>query len=463
MKLFLLVPDGTGIRNFVYTDFIRQCIEAKINVSIWASSSIVELTNVEIEKIMLPKINHTNTLIEIKRRAWQNSLLKYFDNKFNDSVYSTYIFPSNIENMKNIIKNIVRYFFEITHKDEFAIKKLKLSYENSVRKTAYYNMCKKTLETNQPDILFCTHQRSSEALGPMLAAKDLGIKTICFIYSWDNVPKATLYVSADYYFVWSEYMKNELVKLHPELNPKNVLITGTPQFSIYSNKNEYLDRIDFAKTYNLNSNFKWICYSGDDITTSPLDQEYLNDLCESVLQWNQNHFDQLHILFRKCPSEISNRYNDVIEKYNEIITVVNPLWVNLDNEKNWNCIVPTVEDNKLLLALVNHCAMVVNIASTMALDFGIKNKPCIYINYEKRNNLDWSVRKIYNFIHFRSIGNGTPVIWLKELSNWHKAIYKALYDNEKILCDNKIWLQTLCASPFEKANERIVSNLINLF
>ena len=223
-----------------------------------------------------------------------------------------------------------------------------------------------------------------------------------------------------------------------------------------------MERNEFANLYNLDTNWKWICYSGDDMTTSPLDQEYLNDLCEAVLEWNHKHSDQLHILFRKCPAEISDRYNFVLEKYKYIVTVVDPLWVNLDIEKSWNSVVPTVDDNKMLLALATYCEFVVNIASTMALDFGIKNKPCIYINYEKTNNLKWSVRKIYNFIHFRSIGNNKPVIWLNEILDWNKAIDKALNDKDEIVNDNKIWLQTICESPIDEANKRIISNLLNL-
>jgi hypothetical protein len=35
----------------------------------------------------------------------------------------------------------------------------------------------------------------------LLAAQQLGIPTATFIFSWDNLPKATMVVETDYYFV----------------------------------------------------------------------------------------------------------------------------------------------------------------------------------------------------------------------------------------------------------------------
>jgi hypothetical protein len=44
----------------------------------------------------------------------------------------------------------------------------------------------------------------------LLAAQQLGIPTATFIFSWDNLPKATMVVETDYYFV-GDHMKLELL------------------------------------------------------------------------------------------------------------------------------------------------------------------------------------------------------------------------------------------------------------
>jgi hypothetical protein len=55
------------------------------------------------------------------------------------------------------------------------------------------------------------------AVAPLLAAQDLGIPTATFIFSWDNLPKATMVVEANYYFVWSHHMKRELLLYYPNI------------------------------------------------------------------------------------------------------------------------------------------------------------------------------------------------------------------------------------------------------
>ena len=64
----------------------------------------------------------------------------------------------------------------------------------------------------------------------MLAARDLNIPTAVFIFSWDNLPKGMLVVEADYYFVWSTHMKNELLYYYSNIKESQIRITGSPQF-----------------------------------------------------------------------------------------------------------------------------------------------------------------------------------------------------------------------------------------
>ena len=78
--------------------------------------------------------------------------------------------------------------------------------------------------------MFCASQRSIAMVAPMEAAKELKILTVCAVFSWDNLPKATLVVEADHYLVWSEHMAQELANYYPFTSASQVHITGTPQF-----------------------------------------------------------------------------------------------------------------------------------------------------------------------------------------------------------------------------------------
>lgn len=464
MKILLLLPDGVGVRNFLYTDFIDLALSFGHEVSLWSDEAILNLINNErIKKYYLPKDKSTSPFTDIKRRAWSRGLLEYQSKYFNNPVYLRYIFHNEVTSAKSLIRNIVEKLVLVTHRGRKRLNKLRNQYLEEYRKSTYFTLCLEQIKIIQPDVVFCTHQRSSLAISPLLAAQTIGVKTACFIYSWDNMPKANLYVKSDYYFVWSSHMKEEILMYYPELKAKNINITGTPQFMPYFKNSNRISRSEFADRYNLPMGHKWICFSGDDITTSPYDQIYLRHLGESVLKWNMVHDEKLHIVFRRCPTDFSIRYDDVLSDFDNIITEIRPAWNSLNKSGGWDKIVPDKEDNVLLVNTVLHCECVINVGSTMAHDFSLYGKPCIYIKYNIDNkNLTWNVNRIYDNIHFQTMLDLEPVIWIENKTQWIEKLYIALYESENAVVDSKKWHKKVALYPLEKANERILQSLGNL-
>ncbi len=287
------------------------------------------------------------------------------------------------------------------------IQKLEQAYNKQLRKNPFYTQVTNQLKDLDIDVLFCTHQRALKAAIIFAAAKDLGIKTYTVIYSWDNVPKARLALKADYYLVWSNYMQAELIEFYPEIKPEQVVITGTPQFEVYSDPKVIISKETFYNSYSLDPQRKIICFSGDDEYTSPKDPEYLRDLAQGIIAAGKQQ--EYQILFRRCPVDVSGRYQAVINTFPELIKEAPPLW-NF-NSAIWSAVYPTQQDVSLLVSVAYYCDAVVNVGSTMAFDFGMFNKPCIYINYDQPNAAPWSVDSIYNFQHFRSMPNKEVVLW----------------------------------------------------
>ena len=73
------------------------------------------------------------------------------------------------------------------------------------------------------------------------------------------------------------HMKKEVLMYCPYVNENNVIVTGTPQFESHFDASLIKSKAEFFEENNLDLNKKYICYSGDDIVTSPLDQYYLED------------------------------------------------------------------------------------------------------------------------------------------------------------------------------------------
>ena len=248
-------------------------------------------------------------------------------------------------------------------------------------------------------------------------------------------------------------MKKELLKYYPNIRKEQVKITGTPQFEAHFDEENYQTRDAFFTKYSLDTTKKYICYSGDDITTCPDDETYLEDVAQAVANLNSKG-NNIGIIFRRSPVDFSNRYNSVLEKFNDIIVAIEPEWTKLG--EGWQTVLPLKADNDVLVNTIRHSEMVINLGSSMVFDYTIFEKPCLYINYDasKKKQKDWSVDKIYKFVHFRSMSSINDVIWLNNQSEIEQKIALALENNSSITGAKK-WFEKINIQPADKASYRI--------
>ena len=155
-------------------------------------------------------------------------------------------------------------------------------------------------------------------------------------------------------------------------------------------KNNIIDKAVFYKKYNLDPNKKIICFSGDDILTSPDDPSYLRDIANEIIKANLQ--DKYQILLRRCPVDFSERFEKVVNEYKDLIKEAIPLW-HFNSSKEWSAVYPSVDDVKLLVSTAFYSDVVVNVGSTMAFDFTMFNKPCVFINYDQKIRLLISFEK----------------------------------------------------------------------
>ncbi len=451
-KIFILLPDGVGLRNFAFTSFVEIGEQMGWEVVFWNQTPF-DLTELGYEEIKLEGKPRAYT--DLLKRGKISTELDYFEEKFDDQVYQSYKFSSSNKSIKSKIKNVIVTQLTKTYRGAKGLEKLRGKLKASERKSVFYQKCKDVLEIEKPDFIFCTNQRPVNAIAPLTAAQDLGIPTSTFIFSWDNLPKATMIVEPDFYFVWSEYMKEELINYYSYINPENIFITGSPQFEPHFNLKIRKTREEFFEENNLDLNKKYICFSGDDKTTCPDDAHYLQDVAEAIESLNKGGEQNLGILFRRCPVDFSDRYDTVLEKYKDLIVPVAPKWEQVGG--SWNAVLPTREDLQLQINTILHTKAVVNLASSMVFDYAIFNKPCLYLDYNVANKEDesWNPQKVYNFVHFRSMTSGKEVFWLNSKEEIGLNLETALENSHKTVEEAKLWFEKINLSPAEIASERI--------
>ncbi len=459
-KVFILLPDGVGLRNFAYTNFYDLGKQQGFNTIYWNSTPF-DLATSGFQEIKIYKIkNHPFT--DVLKTAETSIELNLFIKRYQDATYESYRFPLPTKTIKQKIKTFATQCAIRYYNSESKLKKLSATIHRLEKKTDYFKSCLQTLEKEKPAIVFCTNQRHTSVIAPIVAAKQLGIPTATFIFSWDNLPKATLILDTDYYFVWSDFMKIELQKYYPHITNNQILVTGTPQFENHFNNDFKIDKITFFDNYNLDFTKKYICYSGDDITTSPRDPQYLKDTAQAIRNLNTKGYN-LGIIFRRCPVDFSTRFDAILQEFLGVIVAIEPEWKKIG--EGWNTILPTKEDMILQTNTIAHTEFVVNLGSSMVFDYVCYNKPCVYVNYDVKSKVfpSWSVENIYKFIHFRSMPSKNAVVWLNNPSEIESKIEKLLQNSESTVAEAQKWFQIINAYP-KNASEQIwhhIKKIIN--
>lgn len=445
------MPDGIGLRNFAFTSFVEIGIKKGWEIKFWNQTPF-DLTSLGFQEIKLN--GKPRAITDLYKRAKIHAELNYFTKKFNDPVYQTYKFPSTGKGLKNSIKRFLVKILEHSYSGEKGVQNIQKKLKQSEMNTEYYKNSVEVLKGEKPNMVLCTNQRAVNAIAPLLAAENLKIPTACFIFSWDNLPKATLVINTNYYLVWSEYMKAELLQYYPFIDAEKIKITGSPQFEHYFNRDPLVTKKDFYYQNNLDPETEYLCYSGDDITTSPHDHLYLKDVAEVVRVLNAKGRN-LGIIFRRSPVDFSSRYDDTINAFSDIITPIEPLWE--EKGERWNTILPTKEDLNLQANLIQHTFMVINVGSSMVFDYVCMSKPCAYINYNPREeNLIRDINEIYRYVHFRSMPSKDAVFWINSKEEITSVIKNVIeMDVEKKVKNAREWFGVVNKQPANEATIRM--------
>lgn len=452
-KIFLLLPDGIGLRNFAYTDFYKTAKTHGIDIVFWNNTPF-DLTTLGFDEIKIENAK-SHSITNILKKARVQIDLNLNKKRFNDSVYDSYRFPLKYDSFKANLKILALKSVVYFYSSEQGIKKVRKRIFNLEKKTDYYQNCLAVLKKERPDFVFSTNQRTVAAIAPILAAQELKIPTATFIFSWDNLPKATLVLEPDYYFVWSTHMKKELQLYYPFVLESQIFVTGTPQFESHTNQNHIESKEVFFKKHQLDVAKKYICYSGDDITTSPNDPQYLEDTIAAIRKLNARGY-QLGIIFRRCPVDFSDRYDQVLNNNKDIVTSIDPKWKKTGIL--WNTILPTPEDLHLQMNTIAHSEMVINLGSSMVFDYIAYKKPCAYLNYDivvvMKSHL--STKQIYEFVHFRSMPSTDSVLWIDSAEAIGSTIVNGLEHNENTIKNAELWFEKINQHPVNEASLRIV-------
>jgi len=257
----------------------------------------------------------------------------------------------------------------------------------NVRLERYYDRVR-------PDLVFNgSHVHSELAIPAVQTAQWLGIGTAAFLFSWDNLTsQGRILTPYDNYLVWNRALQDQLLRIYPHVNQAQVHITGTPQFDFHFREEFHWTRSEFCRNVGADESRPIILYTTGMANHMPGEEVVVERLADIIASLPFQPRPQLQV--RIYAKDRTERFHDLRRRRHDI----------LFPETAWDAafLTPRLEDQTLFTNMLRHCAVGINVASTVSLELCMFGKPVINVGYDPpgRRIAPVSYARYYEFDHY---------------------------------------------------------------
>ena len=357
-----------------------------------------------------------------------------------------------LNNYKNYPRYVISFLFNRIVARNFFIKIIRFLDYRLVRDNNFKNL----FDKHKPDLVFLAHLFGDDEISILREAKKRKIKTVGFINSWDKLTsRCILRISPDWLIVPNEITKKEAIK-YQNINEKKIFISGPPQFDVYKQYKNYLNKEEFCRKYEIDPSKKIILFCPTGKSFGDFDWriiETLNDLYK-----DKKISQDLHFIVRFPPNDVV----DTEDNINKSIFSFQTPGVRFSSKRgvDWDM---TDEDIELLVDTLYNSSLVICFWSTMSIDSAILNKPIININfsYEDGFAINDSFYH-YNTTHYKELSKHKGIKLVKNRQELIDSINDYLENPnlDKIgrmsIVNEQVWKSD------GKAGERIANFLVKL-
>jgi hypothetical protein len=462
--LGFVITDGVGVRNFVHGRFLSIACNTFDQVVLFSgvpSETLGSLDWVNLKVVPMEVFSESRWSSFWRKTAEMAHLFRFKTPAMREIIKMNRPVGWNTFAIRNRLSWFVANSLAMFGLQSYA----GVLYEFSLSKYGITKRYRRLLIDEDVDLLFFTHQRPPQIAPMAIAGKLLGIPTIAYIFSWDNLSsKGRMPVLFDRFLVWSDLMKSELLQFYPKLDSKDVSVTGTPQFETYVYEEFGWTRKQLNRYLKLqeDDDRQIICFSCGDLSTSPNDAVYIDAIAAAL---NNNLLtNNILLLVRTSPAEDATRFRELKDKYPAIVWNV-PDWIqtNPSHPEPWSQRVPTMDDIHCLKSILKYASVSVNMCSTMSLDFALWDKPIINPVFgEPGNDLGYFPdRKYLKYDHYAKVVETGAVSVCANADELISAINIALEMPDLQKIQRKHLLELEIGQPLNGTSERFVKKLFD--
>jgi CDP-glycerol:poly(glycerophosphate) glycerophosphotransferase len=421
--VFVSVPHGAAAGNILRTGLVARLLDAHPGCQIVLLSPMAnddafvrEVQHARVRVMDLPP--HRPAGLEGRLMALVQA--SYIDSGVTESV--------RIRRQEAIAKKTMRW---IHAKRVLA----SIAAPSMVRPATRYDLVDRIVSHRWAEALFDEHRPSLVVTSspglifseiPLLrTAVRRGVRSVAVDPSWDNFTNKLIPVRrVNRLIVWNDLMRREAIDLHG-YEPDEVCIAGAPQWDLYFRDGTFVPRDAFFRRIGADPARKLIA-----LTTTPRDlyphhDHVLRVLIDALRRGAWRHDAQ--VLVRLHPRDAMDAYapfhdvpNVIVEKpFRPTVRAGDGLDVDV-----------TLDSQVHLANTLRHSDVVVNVASTLAVEAAIVDTPVVNVSFDgdTPSPFERSARRYYRFTHYVNVTRHGAVRVAEDATELIEAIGRYLDD-----------------------------------
>ena len=283
------------------------------------------------------------------------------------------------------------------------------------------------------------------------AARKLGIPTIAYIPSWDNIStKNRMVYRYDGYIAWSEQVKRELHEFYPSTKDAPVYVIGAPQFDVFFDEQFYQSREDFCQQQGLDASLPIVVYA----LGSPNFLQEHHGAVEFAKRVAAGEIGHVQLLIRPHPIHDNAEMKAMFDNYGPLVRLQESPNAGIELTRR-------SQDTEQITEWINtfrHSDVVINLSSTVTVDAAIFDKPVVNLDFDPQpSKTDQQLVKDINhkWNHFKPIAESGGVWLVNDFDEMVEAVKTYLREPE-LHSEKRKWVaEYVCGYVDGRCGERM--------
>ena len=384
--LFLLLPVGLTVRNFVATGVLKRLADDPSVRVVAFGHRLEEMDLSGANGVVLRELPVVNryTISRVIHRLLRVRFLKIQQTETERSKARTL---RSLKPWVFIMESLISTPFPRSRRLFRWIR----SFESRRKRGSIH--IKALFEEYDPVLVVSTTPATMDEYDILNYATQAGIPTVAMFRSWDVLlTKGYMPQPPGRYLAWTETMRRTIRDLY-NVPESRIDVTGIPQFDVYAEPMTDTRRERFLTDLGLDPRKKTILFATSGPNINPDEPALVDALATSLQTW-----DDAQVLVRLHPIDQVERYDTSLHTNVAYQVPGTETERSLDDRFTMAGFMPTLRDT------LGSSDVVINTASTMSLDAVAMGRPVINLAIDLQPTpYHRSTRRYYDFDHYRPL------------------------------------------------------------